>query len=194
MTGYRTQLAKPAQLGDEKWEEWLTQLDRVLTSAGSWIAGGPDSGLLQLALRELRHDPYPARTARRFTITTLNGWGLTSLIDDAELVIGELVINALRHGLSSRTAVHSAHPVRIILAHTGESLVCVVTDPSEESPVPRDPDYGSEGGRGLQVVSGISHRWGWAPLGSPAPSGSPGKAVWAGFTLPRPPRHLEVCR
>ncbi|GAA3800400.1 hypothetical protein GCM10022226_19990 [Sphaerisporangium flaviroseum] len=180
-------------MGDDTWEGWLAALDHVLSPAGPWAVEGGDQNpeRLQLALCELRHDRYAARTARGFTTTTLRSWGLDELVDDAELVIGELVINALRHGLGNRATVFSGHPVRIILALTDESLICVVTDPSDECPTPRDPDFGSEGGRGLQVVAGISHRWGWAPLGSP------GKAVWAGFTLPgsspHPVRHLEIC-
>ncbi|MFC4585385.1 ATP-binding protein [Sphaerisporangium corydalis] len=179
-------------MGDDRWEGWLAALDHVLSPAGPWsVAYGENPERLQLALCELRHDPYAARTARSFTKSTLSGWGLAELLDDAELVIGELVINALRHGLSSRAAVFSGRPVKIILALTDQSLMCVVTDPSDECPTPRDPDFGSEGGRGLQVVAGISHRWGWAPLGAP------GKAVWAGFALPdnhpRPARHLEIC-
>ncbi|WP_214411818.1 ATP-binding protein [Sphaerisporangium fuscum] len=192
MTGYRTELTKPAGIGDpDRWEDWLSALDRVLSPAGPWAVGGGHENpeRLQLALCELRNDPYAARTARSFTTATLHGWGLGDLLDDAELVIGELVINALRHGLSSRAAVLSSHPVRIILALTDQSLICVVTDPSDERPTPREPDFGAEGGRGLQVVAGISHRWGWAPLRSP------GKAVWAGFTLggSLPVRHLEIC-
>lgn len=192
MTGYRTQRTKPAQVGDDGWEGWLAALDQVLSTAGPWtVTGGERPERLQLALCELRHDPYAARTARGFTTNTLSAWGLSELLDDAELVIGELVINALRHGLSSRTAVFTGRPVRIILALTEQSLICVVTDPSDEFPKPRDPDSVSEGGRGLQVVAGISHRWGWAPFGSP------GKAVWAGFYLPGDPaetvRRFEVC-
>ncbi|MGW4640338.1 ATP-binding protein [Sphaerisporangium sp. NPDC004334] len=196
MNGCRTQLANPAQTGDERWEGWLDELGRALSSGDSRVASGApgatqDDDGIRLERCELRGDPQAARTARRFTRATVREWGLDGLADDAELVIGELVINALRHGLSSRAAAPAAHPVRVVLAHTGESLICVVTDPSDRSPTPRPPDADSEGGRGLQVVAGVSHRWGWAP-------GHPGKAVWAGFTLPRgtarPARHLEICR
>jgi anti-sigma regulatory factor (Ser/Thr protein kinase) len=178
---------------DHEWEDWLAALDRVLSPAGPWASDGdaePDQ--LRLALCELRQDPYAARTARTFTTTTVRGWGLPDLLDDAELVIGELVINALRHGLRGRAAVVTGHPVRVILALTDASLVCVVIDDGEEVPTPREPDFGAEGGRGLQVVAAISDRWGWSPLRSP------GKAVWAAFGLgDRPPstgRYLEVCQ
>ncbi|GII89311.1 hypothetical protein Ssi03_73010 [Sphaerisporangium siamense] len=193
MTAYRTQRTKPALVPDHEWEDWLAALDRVLSPAGPWASdGGTNADRLSLALCELRHDPYAARTARAFTTSTMRAWGLTELLDDAELVIGELVINALHHGLRGRAAVVSGHPVRVILALNDVSLVCVVIDDGEEVPTPRDPDFGAEGGRGLQVVEAISDRWGWSPLRSP------GKAVWAAFGLGRRPaptaRHLEVCQ
>ncbi|GII81140.1 hypothetical protein Sru01_61220 [Sphaerisporangium rufum] len=140
------------------------------------------------------HDPYAARTARGFAAKTLHGWGMADLLDDAEPVVGELVINALQHGLAAPVpALFTVRdPVRVILALTDDLLICVVTDPVGAVPVPREPGADAEGGRGLQLVAGISDRWGWTPLGPG------GKAVWAGFRLPDgppgPPRHLEVCR
>lgn len=179
MTGYRTDPHKPTSVNDDKWELWLAALDRVLSPAGPWAADREDPPTeVLLAVCDLRHDPYAARTARRFTISTLDAWGLALLLDDVELVMGELVINALRHGLAEHTT-PSGQPVRIVLALTRESLLCVVTDPSEDRPAPRDVDFSAEGGRGLRVVEGLSHKWGWAPLRCP------GKAVWAGFRLPR---------
>jgi hypothetical protein len=189
MTGSRTDPPKPTTVGDDKWETWLAALDRVLSPAGPWSSSHDESPTeVRLAVCDLRHDPFAARTARRFTTSTLDAWGLALLLDDVELVMGELVINALRHGLREQSGTTPPRqPVRIVLALTHESLLCVVTDPSENRPAPRDVDFGAEGGRGLQVVEGLSQRWGWAPLRSP------GKAVWAGFHLPgaieQPHRH-----
>ncbi|MFC6085978.1 ATP-binding protein [Sphaerisporangium aureirubrum] len=191
MTGYRTDPPKPTTVGDDKWESWLAALDRVLSPAGPWSSSGDQPPAeVRLAVCDLRHDPYAARTARRFTTTTLDAWGLTLLLDDVELVMGELVINALRHGLPEQGAtMPPRQPVRIVLALTRDSLLCVVTDPSEDRPAPREVDFAAEGGRGLRVVEGLSHRWGWAPLRSP------GKAVWAGFHIPQvveqAPRYAE---
>ncbi|WP_181871631.1 ATP-binding protein [Sphaerisporangium album] len=178
---------------DHEWEDWLAALDRVLSPAGPWASDDEAStDRLRLALCELHQDPYAARTARTFTTETVRGWGLTDLLDDAELVIGELVINALRHGVRGRPAVPSGHAVRVILVLTEASLVCAVIDQGEDIPTPREPEFGDEGGRGLQVVEAISDRWGWAPLRSP------GKAVWAAFGLGDRSapggRHLEICQ
>ena len=77
----------------------------------------------------------------------------------------------------------------MILCQTELSVLCAVTDPSDQGPCLREPDYEAEGGRGLQVVQGVSEMWGWAPLETR------GKAVWAAFALPpRGARHLEACR
>ncbi|MDH2424015.1 ATP-binding protein [Sphaerisporangium sp. TRM90804] len=177
MTGYRTS-PTAASSHDEGWEGWPMALDCVLSPTGRHAGGvREEPETPELAICELSHDPFAARTARGFTRTTLRAWGLGALLDDAELVIGELVINALRHGVSELDEPPGEH-VTIILGLTRDALIIVVTDPSEDRPSPRDPDHGAEGGRGLQVVAGVSHRWGWAPLRSP------GKAVWAGFRLP----------
>src|ERR1700693_3571548 len=42
--------------------------------------------------------PQSARMARRFTRTTFADWGLGTLADDAEVIVGEFVANAVRHG------------------------------------------------------------------------------------------------
>ena len=48
-----------------------------------------------------------------------------------------------------------------------------VVDPGNETPMPRQPDWGGESGRGLQIVGALSHVWGWSPIAGH------GKAVWA---------------
>jgi Histidine kinase-like ATPase domain len=118
-----------------------------------------------------------ARTARHFVRELLTCWGLGHLADDAELIIAELVGNAVRHGM--RTA---PQPVRrgmtvpalrlCLLRRVGEVMLAV-TDPSNEAPAPQAPSADGESGRGLQIVSALSYVWGWSPV-----EGS-GKAVWA---------------
>ncbi|MEU8377878.1 ATP-binding protein [Streptosporangium sp. NPDC048865] len=164
-------------------------LDHLLPPSGlpPW-AGASHAGQLQMAVRSLRHDPCAARTAREFITRSLRAWELDPLIDDTRVVVSELVTNALRHG--TRDALH-ARPfpdVKVILCHTERSVLCAVTDPSDQGPCLREPDYEAENGRGLQMVDGVSETWGWAPLESR------GKAVWAAFALPSAGgRHLEAC-
>jgi len=128
--------------------------------------------------RPLTPVPEEARTARQFVRELLTCWGLGYLTDDAELIIAELVVNAVRHGL--RTAPHSITPgsfapsaLRLCLLRRVGEVMLAVTDPSDEAPVPRTPDWSGESGRGLQIVGALSYVWGWSPIESH------GKAVWA---------------
>jgi anti-sigma regulatory factor (Ser/Thr protein kinase) len=125
--------------------------------------------------RPLNPVPEEARTARQFVRELLGRWGLGYLVDDAEMIIAELVVNAVRHGLSgSKSARDAAHTgLRLcLLRRTGE-IMLAVTDPSSEAPQPRTPGWTGENGRGLQIVGALSYVWGWSPIEGH------GKAVWA---------------
>ena len=128
--------------------------------------------------RPLSPMPEEARTARQFVRELLTCWGLGYLIDDAELIVAELVVNAVRHGM--RATPYSIMPggfapsaLRVCLLRRVGEIMLAVTDPSDEAPVPRTPDWTGESGRGLQIVGALSHVWGWSPIEGH------GKAVWA---------------
>jgi anti-sigma regulatory factor (Ser/Thr protein kinase) len=110
------------------------------------------------------------RTARRFTRSTLREWGLLTLADDAEAIVGEFVANAVSH--AARAALPGQALGLRLLRRTGE-VMCAVLDPSDSAPVLRMPDRNEEAGRGLQMVDALSDVWGWSPV-----TGR-GKAVWA---------------
>jgi anti-sigma regulatory factor (Ser/Thr protein kinase) len=113
-----------------------------------------------------------ARTARQFVRELLGCWGLGHLIDDAELIIAELVVNAVRHGLrNAPTSTPAA--LRLCLLRRAGEVMLAVTDPSSEAPQPRSPGWAGENGRGLQIVGALSYVWGWSPIEGR------GKAVWA---------------
>jgi len=120
--------------------------------------------------------PEEARTARRFVREMLDCWGLEALADDAEMIVDELVVNAVLHGtrasLNPKTRANPGVLRLCMLRRAGEVMVAVV-DPGNEAPVPRNPDWGGESGRGLQIVGALSHVWGWSPIAGH------GKAVWA---------------
>jgi anti-sigma regulatory factor (Ser/Thr protein kinase) len=119
-----------------------------------------------VAACSLSNGAQSARTARRFTRTTLREWGLASLADDAELIVGEFVANAISHAGTQQ-------PLGLrLLRRTGE-VMCAVLDSSDSAPVLRVPDRTDEAGRGLQMVDALSDVWGWSPV-----TGR-GKAVWA---------------
>jgi hypothetical protein len=120
---------------------------------------------------ELAPRPESAKAARDFTRLTLRGWRMARLSDVAELVVSELVTNALRHGLLSARWMPGEHPIRLRLLRQDPYLMCMVTDPDTSGPVRIDSRSGAESGRGLQVVEACSVRWGWQPLDAQGPHG-----------------------
>jgi hypothetical protein len=114
-----------------------------------------------------------ARLAREFTRITLADWGMAAGIDVAELVVCELVTNALRHGLLSARWMPEEHPVALTLLRRDPYLMCTVSDPDPGGPVLMEPSASAESGRGLQVVESCSAAWGWEPIDGA------GKVVWA---------------
>jgi anti-sigma regulatory factor (Ser/Thr protein kinase) len=122
--------------------------------------------------------PQSAGIARRFAAARLAEWGLADLSDDVDLIISELITNALLH---ARTQLRSDPEavVRLDLEYDrdGEALVCRVADGSPLPPTPEQAADTAESGRGLLLVEALSSAWGWNPV----PGG--GKVVWARFEL-----------
>ncbi|MCG5216264.1 ATP-binding protein [Streptosporangium soli] len=115
------------------------------------------------------------KTARDVTRTTLNNWGFSDLGDDAALVVSELVTNAVRYASCLHQATGDL-PITLMLLRLAPHVVLAVADPSEVAPVPKEPDFISENGRGLYIVETYSRHWGWDHLDTG------GKAVWALFS------------
>lgn len=118
--------------------------------------------------------PSSVAAARTFTLRTLRRWNTSDCAEDAAAVVSELLTNALRHALGTRGSGVLSSPIRLGLLHPGPCILCAVADSSNEVPMPRQPDWEAETGRGLQVVASLSHRWGYCP----APD-QRGKVVWA---------------
>ncbi|WP_051451688.1 ATP-binding protein [Actinospica robiniae] len=123
-----------------------------------------------------RFDPVPesAGKARRSARTVLSTWGLQALCEDVDLVVSELITNALLHtGLGPGGA---PTPVRLELELDGDALTCRVVDSSPLPPQPEEADHDAESGRGLILVEALADAWDWEDLPE-------GKAVWARFLL-----------
>jgi two-component sensor histidine kinase len=94
------------------------------------------------------------------------------------MIVDELVVNAVLHATSAvggrpGSGLGAASVLRLcMLRRVGEVMLAVI-DPANEAPVPRQPDWSGESGRGLQIVGALSHLWGWSPIAGH------GKAVWA---------------
>jgi|SRR5579875_895288 len=133
----------------------------------------------------LHPSPDAARQARSFTRRTLTSWGLDELITDAEVIVSELLANAIRHAWPRRPENRTTADCGLAdcgLAEGGLALwllrdagafMCVVTDPSDAAPTMRQPCQGGENGRGLHVIHALSDQWGWSAFREH------GKAVWA---------------
>lgn len=123
----------------------------------------------------LSRGPQSARAARRLTRNTLRDWGLGTLTDDAEAIVGEFVANAVTHAAELAAEGRRVGPDNLglrLLRRTGE-IMCAVLDPSDVAPILKTPGSAEESGRGLQMVDTLSDVWGWSPVAGR------GKAVWA---------------
>ncbi len=84
-----------------------------------------------------------SRNARQFVREMLTCWGLSYLSDDAELIIAELVGNAVRHGLRAAPQLRQpgAWPsaLRLCLLRRVGEVMLAVTDPSDDIPAPKAP-------------------------------------------------------
>jgi anti-sigma regulatory factor (Ser/Thr protein kinase) len=142
----------------------------------AWLPGAverPDTSLKEQAYG-LGTDRQCAKTARDVATATLRQWGLDELCFDVELVVSELVTNALRHAVPHLSP---AWPIRLRLLYHAAYLVCAVQDPSHRPPAVTEEDNFSESGRGLHLVEALSVAWGWSLLRH-------GKVVWAAFSAP----------
>jgi anti-sigma regulatory factor (Ser/Thr protein kinase) len=111
----------------------------------------------------LGREPDAVPKARRFVASSLAGEP-AGLVHDTELVVTELVTNALLHG---------APPVSIRLIHKGPTIRIEVEDAGRSLPVQSLQNTGSMTGRGLALIAGLSRSWGIDP------SRRVGKVVWA---------------
>jgi len=97
--------------------------------------------------------PESAATARSLVHTALGAWGMQRLADDSASVVAEFVANAARHTKGRRIRVSVLRPAR-------NTVRVQVTDQSRTLPVPRRATRDDTGGRGLELVSALTVRWG----------------------------------
>ncbi|MEW1682267.1 SpoIIE family protein phosphatase [Streptomyces sp. NPDC093594] len=151
--------------------------DRVLNSVLSPGGATDDVALLlarmrglpssQVATWDIPADPALVAPIRKQVLDQLADWSLTDASFTAELVVSELVTNAIRYG---------APPIRLRLIHDASTLICEVSDTSHTAPHLRRAKTWDEGGRGLLLVAQLTQRWGTRHTAE-------GKTIWAELTL-----------
>ncbi|MFF8374657.1 SpoIIE family protein phosphatase [Streptomyces sp. NPDC015661] len=150
--------------------------DRVLTSLNTGH-GEDDIALLMARIQglpseavgdwRLPREPRSVGRARELARAQLAAWDLEPLVDTVELLVSELVTNALRYGEGE---------IRLRLLRD-RTLVCEVWDAGLVQPRRRRARDTDEGGRGLQLVGLLSSSWG--SRRTPR-----GKTVWFELALP----------
>ncbi|MBD0423303.1 SpoIIE family protein phosphatase [Streptomyces sp. TRM S81-3] len=124
---------------------------------------GPD----RVAEWQVPSDPAAVGQVRSEVTRRLAQWGLDDLAFTTELILSELVTNAIRYG---------EEPIRVRVLHN-RSLICEVFDSSSTSPHLRYAGMTDEGGRGLFLVAQVAERWGTRYT-------SAGKVIWAEQPVP----------
>jgi anti-sigma regulatory factor (Ser/Thr protein kinase) len=112
-------------------------------------------------------DPAAVGEVRASVTRQLTEWGLDDLAFATELMLSELVTNAIRYGTG---------PIKVRMLRD-RSLICEVFDGSNTSPHLRYAASTDEGGRGLFLVAQLAERWGtrYTPAG---------KVIWTEQPLP----------
>ncbi|MEV8097238.1 SpoIIE family protein phosphatase [Kitasatospora sp. NPDC085879] len=121
----------------------------------------------QVATWDVPPDPAVVSHARKLASEQLAVWGLDEYAFVTELVVSELVTNAIRYGRP---------PIELRLIHD-TSLICEVSDTSSTAPHLRRARTFDEGGRGLLLVAQLTQGWGTrhTPFG---------KTIWTEQALP----------
>lgn len=146
-------------------------MDQCKMPTNGLPAQNPDN-----ALRQERHLP-PLRTshgaARDFVKIRLHMWSRDDIVDDALVIVGELLTNALTHAPSPEYVV--------AVDWNGGMIRLEMWDSSPFRPQKLPVDLSSEHGRGMRIVDALSAAWGSRITAT-------GKCVWA--TLPLEPKKI----
>ncbi|MFA7754871.1 ATP-binding SpoIIE family protein phosphatase, partial [Streptomyces sp. NRRL B-2790] len=121
----------------------------------------------QVATWDIPADPALVAPIRKQVGDQLEHWSLSEVTFTTELVVSELVTNAIRYG---------AHPIRLRLIQDAATLIVEVSDTNHTAPHLRRAKTFDEGGRGLLLVAQLTERWGSRHTAE-------GKTIWAELGL-----------
>jgi Histidine kinase-like ATPase domain len=134
---------------------------------------------------ELRALPASVRSARLHARNLLHEWRMGDLADTAELLVSEMITNAVRASAQIADQQREtgqaprAERMRLWLTSDRHSVLIQVWDVDHHHPPVRQDDVGpdAEAGRGLLLIEALSTQWGfYEPDGRDGPDG---KIVWA---------------
>ncbi|MBO8194470.1 SpoIIE family protein phosphatase [Streptomyces oryzae] len=168
----RETLARPGRSPEETCDAVLDALlpDIQSDDIALLVARTRVLGAGQVAQWDVESDPAAVRRVRAAVSALLAEWELESLQDTTELILSELITNAMRYGVG---------PIKVRLLRD-RTLTCEVYDNSLTSPHLRYATTTDEGGRGLFLVAQLSARWGTRYT-------KDGKVIWAEQTMPEVP-------
>ncbi|MFE2738207.1 amino acid permease [Streptomyces sp. NPDC059349] len=126
----------------------------------------------QFAQWVLAPDPAAVATIRSAVGKQLGDWGLDDAAFTTELIVSELVTNAIRYA--------GGGPIQVRLIRD-RTLTCEVSDTGHTAPNLRHAASDDEGGRGLFIIAQMTHHWGTRYT-------STGKTIWTEQDLPQPDR------
>lgn len=142
---------------------------------------------------ELAALPVTPFWARRLTAAVLGAWQIaTETVDTAELLVSELVTNAIKMagpgpGQLAGSWPDDAERIRLTLRLLPGRIVIEVFDNDPNPPILADADTYAENGRGLLLVDALSKEWSYFF----PPSG--GKVVYCVISTESQPMHLPGC-
>ncbi len=167
----REVLARPTPSLEDTCDTVLQTLlpDRPADDVALLIARTRALDTAHVATWDVPRDPAAVADTRRIAREQLADWGLddATLVTVTELVVSELVTNAIRHGDA---------PIQLRLIRN-RSLICEVSDGSSTAPHLRRARTSDEGGRGLLLVAQLTQGWGTRQTYT-------GKTIWAEQSLP----------
>ncbi|GAB2746194.1 hypothetical protein GCM10027072_48120 [Streptomyces bullii] len=160
----RAELARPGRTPEETCQAVLDTVapahprDDIALVVARTHALDPD----RIAAWDVPADPARVSDVRAAAVRQLADWGLDETAFAVELLLSELVTNAMRHG---------AGPITVRLLYN-RTLICEVSDSSNTAPHLRQAASTDEGGRGLFLVAQLAQSWGTRYLPQ-------GKVIWA---------------
>ncbi|MFE1770976.1 SpoIIE family protein phosphatase [Streptomyces sp. NPDC059008] len=165
----RQALTAPDLPLDALCDEVVTTLlpDRPADDAALLLARVQRLDVERVATWDVPADPSAVAGVRAAAVRQLSAWGLEDSAFVTELIVSELVTNAVRYG---------AAPIRLRLIRD-RALICEVIDGSNTAPHLRRARVFDEGGRGLLLVAQLTQRWGTRQTPT-------GKVIWCEQTLP----------